>query len=372
MKLDKNLIDRIRSGMASAEEMREAGAENVRAVKADGGAMQFRFETRRAPSSLNAEARTVEHVASNEDVDRMGDRIAVKGWELSAFSRNPVLLWDHNSSLPPIGKVVRARKAKGDAGAELTTISRFHDAETNPQAELVYRMVAGGDLPAVSVGFNPLETVRPKSEEEAKAMGLGDYGVYFKRQELLELSVVTVPAHAGALAKKLDALAEDGEFSYAVINEVMRRLTGEPEPRRVFPVKHPEPCVVEDDLGEIEHDVDLEARAAVAAREFHKLAAGQVDAMLLGTIRAAIREERSADIGVEASARLIRSIVRDEITSAIADIKSNAPAAAPATPPAEGGDGAEPGGGADDPEDGGMAKVMDAFSTALSAALNTK
>lgn len=365
MKLDKTLIDRIRSGMASAEEMREAGADNVRAVKADGGTMQFRFETRRAPSSLDPEARTVEHIASNDDRDRMGDRIEVRGWDLKAFARNPMLLWDHNSSLPPIGKVLRVRKVKNDGGKpELTTVSRFHDADTNPSAELVYRMVAGGDLPAVSVGFNPLETIRPRSDEEAKEMGLGDYGVLFKRQELLELSVVTVPANAGALARKLDALAEDGEFSYAVINEVMRRLTGEPEPRRVFPVKHPEPCMVEDELGDEEP----------AGRHFAEPASIKVSVAddLLDAVRETIREERAADIGVEASARLIRSIVRDEITSALTTIKSTARASAPATSPADGGDGAEPGSEADTTKDEGHAKVMDAFSAALSAALAAK
>lgn len=298
--MDKTLIARIRSGLASEQEMREAGRENVRAIKADGGAMHFRFATKKPPATLNAESRTVEHLASDESVDRMGDRISVRGWDLSNFQKNPVLLWDHNSSLPPIGRVQRARKGKDEAGvASLTTESRFHDAEKNPHAELIYRMVADGDLPAVSVGFNPIEIERPKSDEEAKALGVGEYGVYFKRQELLELSVVTIPAHAGALAKKLDTLATAGEFSWAVIDEVMKMLTPDRDPgQRVFAVKHA--CEIIDDLG----------TPPVSKGSTSELCE-------LKALVEEIRDARGADIGVEASARLIRSIVRDEITAAL-------------------------------------------------------
>src|SRR5580700_7723607 len=38
--------------------------------------------------------------------DRMGDKINVRGWETADFLRNPVCLYAHDSSAPPVGKVV--------------------------------------------------------------------------------------------------------------------------------------------------------------------------------------------------------------------------------------------------------------------------
>lgn len=333
MKLSHELIARIRSGMASLQELREAGPAEVRAVKADSEVMHFRFSTKRSPRSLMAEERTVEHTASNEDQDRMGDRISVRGWELESFKRNPVLLWDHNASEPPIGRVMKVRKAAGDDGRpELSTVSRFHEAEKNPHADLIFRMVADGDLPAVSVGFNPMEVELPKSAEEAKALGVGEFGVYFKRQELLELSVVTVPAHAGALAKKLEKMHDTGEYSWAVLDEVIRRLTGEKLERTLVTVPAmPVACEVEDALGD---------------EVFVPLAGGRsipVNTLTYDDVKRAIAESKSSDIGFETSARMIRSIVRDELNAALKPAKSKElkPQVAPTDSPVTDGDSVE-------------------------------
>lgn len=342
MKPSKELIARIRSGMASDQEMRDAGAEEVRAVKADSEVMHFRFSIKRAPKSLDQEARTVEHVASTEDVDRMGDRIAVRGWDLGNWQKNPVVLWDHDQGGLPIGRGVKARKGADEGiGPALLITSRFHDAEKNPQAELIYRMVADGDLPAGSVGFNPLEILRPKSEDESKSLGLGEYGVYFKRQELLEWSIVTVPANAGALAKrieaKLDLLAKEGEFSWAVLDAVSKALRGEAPEQRVYAVPDMA-CVVVDELGKDPATRAVEATHAEARPTSDRGATPD-------EIRAILREERPADSGVDASLRAIRAVVRDELGAAFAAFtKSNEQRApvAPVESRAGSADGAEP------------------------------
>jgi phage head maturation protease len=217
--ISKNIVDGIRFGTLARADLEALSVQEVRAVKGAGQPMR-RMVARKAPLTIDVDARTVEHEASNGERDRMDDVINPAGWDLTNFSKNPVLLWSHRDDQPPIGRVLRARKAKHEDGHKaLFTTSRFHEQEKYPFAELVWGMVRDGDLPGVSVCFLPQEIVRPASEEEAEEMGVGRFGVYFKRQELLELSVVTVPALASALARKLDGLAERGEFSWALISD---------------------------------------------------------------------------------------------------------------------------------------------------------
>jgi hypothetical protein len=348
MKPSKELIARIRSGMASDQEMRDAGAEEVRAVKADSEVMHFRFSIKRAPKSLNEEARTVEHVASTEDQDRMGDRIAVRGWDLTDWQKNPVVLWDHQQGEPPIGRGLKARKANEDGvGPALLITTRFHDKEKYPFADLIYRMVADGDLSAGSVGFNPFQIDRPKSEEEAKELGVGEYGVYFRRQGLLEWTICTVPALAGALARttakrieaKLDSLEKAGDYSWDVLNAVSRALKGEAPEQRVFAVPDMA-CVVVD---------ELPAHATAAARAAQSGMVTTTEPVLRGAtpdeVRAIFREERSAESGVDASLRAIRAVVRDELGAALAAFNKSNERPSPVAPvesPAGSGDGAEP------------------------------
>ena len=39
--------------------------------------------------------------------DRKGDLIDPQGWELEGYRRNPVFLWAHDRSMPPIGRASR-------------------------------------------------------------------------------------------------------------------------------------------------------------------------------------------------------------------------------------------------------------------------
>ncbi len=84
---------------------------------------QFRTELRadRTPSGgvyrVSADAlipvegaeRTLRFCFSDNSVDRMGDTIDAAGWDLTDFNRNPVALWAHDSSAPPIGGAVSVR-----------------------------------------------------------------------------------------------------------------------------------------------------------------------------------------------------------------------------------------------------------------------
>lgn len=230
------IAPRIWDGTATDEELSAVGAEDVFAIKSDVEHVRRTFSVRGKPKSVNTIERTVEHVASDETPDRMGDIIRVKGWDLDAFKSNPVLLRYHNSEAPPLGTVPQVKRGKKDDGSPaLLTLSQFFaDDKQDDEGRLLARLVMDGDLPAVSVGFMPLSTLRPETAEERTKLGLGPWGVVYEGAQLLELSVVTVPANPNALMRKLDALAESGALSKALAAQVMKSC--EPSTRTIVPV----------------------------------------------------------------------------------------------------------------------------------------
>jgi HK97 family phage prohead protease len=117
--------------------------------------------------------------------DRMGDKINVRGWETANFLRNPVCLYAHDSSAPPVGKVVNIFVS----GDRLMGDIKFAPPEVYEFADTIFKLIDAEFLNSVSVGFLPLEFEFADDRR----------GMNFIRQELLEISVVPVPANAHAL-----------------------------------------------------------------------------------------------------------------------------------------------------------------------------
>ena len=126
-------------------------------------------------------------VASEESEDRMGDVIEVAGWDTKEFKKNPVFMLNHDYSLLPIGTVpmVKAEGKQLLAGVKWDT--------EDEMAAFVQGKYQRGIMRAVSVGFRPMEFEREGG------------GARFTKQELLELSAVSVPAHPHALARMMGA-----------------------------------------------------------------------------------------------------------------------------------------------------------------------
>ena len=134
----------------------------------------------------------LEFVLSTAAVDREHDIIEVEVWTTDNFEKNPVVLWAHSYGQPPVGKAI---KTWSDDGA-LRGRVRFTPRDMNPFGHMIYQMVQGGFLNAVSVGFQPHEYVF--NDEHG--------GYDFKVQDLLEFSIVPVPANPEALiAASVDA-----------------------------------------------------------------------------------------------------------------------------------------------------------------------
>jgi HK97 family phage prohead protease len=140
--------------------------------------------------------RRVTFVASDESVDRYGDIIRASGWDLSHFKNNPVLLFGHDSRSVPVGKVPEI----GVEGSRLIATVQFRPEGESADADDVYTAVKGGFLNAVSVGFLPTATPKPIWAADDPDHEMWPTGYEFVGQELLELSVVPVPANPQALA----------------------------------------------------------------------------------------------------------------------------------------------------------------------------
>lgn len=140
----------------------------------------------------------IELIGSTEDMDRDGEVLKMDGWDLRAFKKNPVVLPSHLYFQPAIGK---AKVSKRDG--KLIFRIEFPPEGINPVADVYKGLYKSGFMTASSVGFLPREWSWGEKENEPRRT--------FTKQELLEISLVSVPANPNALvtAKGIsDALAQ--------------------------------------------------------------------------------------------------------------------------------------------------------------------
>jgi HK97 family phage prohead protease len=145
---------------------------------------------------MGADDRALRFTISTGVVDREQDRIALAGWELANFQRNPVVLWAHDAGRLPIGRAYDLRIEDAALKASIEFIPS-DTPEGGQLAEAVYRLARSGFIAATSVGFRPIKWAYTRDQ----GRGADDWfpGIDFEQQELVELSVVTVPANPEAL-----------------------------------------------------------------------------------------------------------------------------------------------------------------------------
>lgn len=138
------------------------------------------------------EERTVEFIASKEIVDRDGDIVKVAGIDIKNYKKDPVVLWAHDHRGLPVAKSIRTWKTRDGL---LKIKPQFPEMEVYAFADTVYKLVKGGYLNTVSIGFIPnyekIEHVDPKKNKGASRI--------YNEVELLEVSIVPVPSNPEAL-----------------------------------------------------------------------------------------------------------------------------------------------------------------------------
>jgi HK97 family phage prohead protease len=137
--------------------------------------------------SVDETARTIDYVASTEDIDGHGT-IVRQNWRLERFKPQGVVLYAHDDDELPIGTATCAVE-----GGQLRARVKFSTADLNPMAEQVWLNVKAGVIRGISPGFIP-HTITCETLDDRMVCVLDD-------NELYELSVTPCPSNANAMAQ---------------------------------------------------------------------------------------------------------------------------------------------------------------------------
>ena len=140
---------------------------------------------------VDEKERTFWAVASTGGLDRQGDIIDASGWELSNFLKNPVIPWAHDYNSPPVAKALEVKVE----GKSLVFKAQFPSPEEYAFADTIFKLYKGGYLRAFSVGFSPIQSEVVTVEKHGRSIT----GTRYLKQELYEISCVTLPANPEAL-----------------------------------------------------------------------------------------------------------------------------------------------------------------------------
>lgn len=146
-----------------------------------------------------------EIVISTDSVDRDGEVIEVDGWQLENYLANPVVLYAHDYRSVPIGRTLELRREPGQLVARFQFRDPANDLDPVNQIRAAWEQ---GILRAASVGFRPLEWRRMDADDDAPSSSEDDWYWGPKRylqQELLEWSIVPIPANQEALRRAFEA-----------------------------------------------------------------------------------------------------------------------------------------------------------------------
>jgi HK97 family phage prohead protease len=145
--------------------------------------------------SVDEANRQITFCFSDDQEDRMGEIVDQGSWDVKNYMNNPLILFGHDSSIPEniLGQGVDLQL---NIGGKSFVTAQFDEAEINPRADMVFRQLVKRTLRAVSAGF-----INHTTEK-------GDVPV-LKDNELLEISIVPIPANPRAIALAL----QDGSMS---------------------------------------------------------------------------------------------------------------------------------------------------------------
>ncbi len=153
-----------------------------------GGALVAKLVGIEASVTAGLDDRSVDFVISTGALDRYNSTIAIDGWQTENFEKNPVVLWAHDDSIPAIGRAANIRVE----GGRLKSSATFAERDVHPLADTIYQLIRARFIGAASVGWIPLEYRFVEDGDRG-------FGIDFLEQELLEWSVVNIPANPECL-----------------------------------------------------------------------------------------------------------------------------------------------------------------------------
>lgn len=142
---------------------------------------------------------------TTEVKDRQGDFVSAEGGKLDNYMKNPVVMFAHDYDKPPVARTLELEVLKGKG---IRARFQFPPIGTYDFADTIHGLWSGKFLNAASIGFMPGQeesSVSPIWDENGDAVK----GTQYNDWELLEFSIVPVPANQTALRLALKALGED-------------------------------------------------------------------------------------------------------------------------------------------------------------------
>lgn len=192
---------------------------------------ELRFgEVREIPKDA-AESRRIQFILSTPTRDRYGTVLNQDNWDLDNYRKNPVVGYMHNlygdMCNPPdadqiIGKDTDIAVVDMNGMRALVGTPEFEPAEINPLAEKIFRKILFGSLSTTSVGF--LEKGEGLNKEDKNEEGAVENTYYFAGQELLEYSIVNIPANPDATKRQMMRMKSLREQTMAALMYAWREL----------------------------------------------------------------------------------------------------------------------------------------------------
>lgn len=166
----------------------------------------------RAADGASDEKPVLTVVGTDGSEDRHGSVINPRGWDVTAFKRNPVGLWQHGQvpEYPYVAKALALRNVGGAWDFDMELLVGLWRHMANNMAAFLWEAYRDFDMGAVSISFIPKEW---KEREASTIPTFFAENVEYTRQELTEISFVNVPSNRNALAKVFERRRAAGTAS---------------------------------------------------------------------------------------------------------------------------------------------------------------
>lgn len=183
----------------------------------------------KAPASYDDAARSARFIMSTEEPDRDNDIVMQAGINLDAFLKNPVAPFGHRSHDFSVGSWENVEKILNGRPKRMEGTLKFLPAGGDAVVDRAAFHVKHGALRACSIGFMPK---RLRQRERDTDDGWPGYEIL--ESELVECSLVSVPANPSAMAKSINS-DEEARWARDTIEEVLDNWAKHPETGLLIP-----------------------------------------------------------------------------------------------------------------------------------------
>jgi HK97 family phage prohead protease len=142
---------------------------------------------------VNAGKREVVAIISTDAIDRDNEVVSPKGMKKKSFNGNPVVMVNHDYQTLPVGK---ALWVKAEANRVL---AKYTITDKTQLGRDVFALIQDGVLSAHSIGFVSNYSSKPTTKEVNERPDLKGAKLIHRDWNLLEFSVVGIPANPEAL-----------------------------------------------------------------------------------------------------------------------------------------------------------------------------